>query len=75
MTDLKKFIPTWGTPAMSVYATELACSKCHKDMGVIFAKEESSNNFTQSDNDLVCQSCLEELKKVVRASKTLVKEK
>ena len=61
---------------MSVYATELACTKCHQDVGsVIFAKEESSNNFTQSDNDLLCQSCLEELKKVVRVSKTLVKEK
>jgi DNA-directed RNA polymerase subunit RPC12/RpoP len=72
MTDLKKLIPKWGTPAVSVYA----CTKCHKDMGaVISAKEESSINFTQSDNDLLCQSCFEELKKAVRDSKTLVKEK
>ncbi len=74
MTDLKKFIPNWGTPAMSVYATELVCTKCHRDMGaVIFAKEESSSNFTQSDNDLLCQS--EELKQAVIDSKTPVKEK
>jgi hypothetical protein len=33
MTDLKKFIPNWGTPAMLVNATELACTKCHNDMG------------------------------------------
>ena len=26
MTDLKKLIPKWGTPAMSVYDTELACT-------------------------------------------------
>jgi hypothetical protein len=68
MTDLKKFIPNWGTPAISVYATELVCTKCHRDMGaVIFAKEESSSNFTQSDN--------EELKQAVIDSKTPVKEK
>jgi hypothetical protein len=76
MTDLKKFIPNWGTPAMLVYATELGCTKCHNDMGaVIFAKEKSSNNFTQSDSDLLCQSCFEELKQAVRDSKTPVKEK
>jgi hypothetical protein len=76
MTDLEKFIPNWGTPAMLVYTTELACTKCHNDMGaVIFAKEESSNNFTQSDSDLLCQSCFEELKQAVRHGKTPVKEK
>ncbi len=41
MTDFKKFIPNWGTPAMSVYATELACTKCHKDMGAIVRKFNS----------------------------------
>ena len=75
MTDWKKIISEWGTPAMSVYATELVCSKCHKDMGaVIFASEESSNNFTQSENDLLCQNCFEELKKAVKDSKTPMKQ-
>jgi hypothetical protein len=76
LTDLNKYIPTWDTPAMSVYATELVCSRCHKDMGaVIFAKEEPANNFTQSDNDLLCQTCFEELKQAVRGRKIPMKEK
>ena len=35
----------------------------------IFGKEESSNSFTQTDNDLLYQSCFEELKQAVRDDK------
>jgi hypothetical protein len=48
MTDWKKIISEWDTPAMAVFATELVCGKCHNDMGaVIFEKEESSNTARQ----------------------------
>jgi hypothetical protein len=48
LTDWKKIISEWDTPAMAVFATELVCGKCHNDMGaVIFEKEESSNTARQ----------------------------
>jgi hypothetical protein len=76
MTDWKKIISEWDTPAMAVFATELVCGKCHNDMGVvIFEKEESSNNFTRSNNELLCESCFQELKKAVKDSKIPIKEK
>jgi hypothetical protein len=54
---------------MSVFATELVCGKCRNDMGVIFEKEESSNNFTQSNNESLCDDCFQELKQAVKDSK------
>jgi hypothetical protein len=67
MTDWKKIISEWNTPAMAVFATELVCGKCHNEMGaVIFEKEESLNNFTQSNNEKLCESCVQELKKAVK---------
>ena len=71
MTDWKKIISEWNTPAMAVFATELVCGKCHNEMGaVIFEKEESLNNFTQSNNEKLCESCVQELKKAVKDCKT-----
>ena len=56
---------------MAVFATELVCGKCHNGMGaVIFEKEESSNTFTQSNNELLCEGCFRELKNAVKDSKT-----
>ena len=76
MTDWKKIISEWDTPAMAVFATELICGKCHNEMGaVIFEKEESSNNFTRSNSELFCEGCFQELKKAVKDSKTPMKEK
>jgi hypothetical protein len=55
---------------MSVFATELVCGKFGNDMGaVIFEKEESSNHFTQSNNELFCEDCFQELKRAVKDSK------
>jgi hypothetical protein len=66
----------WDTPAMSVFATELVCAKCRNDMGAaIFEKEESSNHFTQSNNELLCENCFQDLKRDVKDSKTAMKEK
>ena len=53
---------------MSVFATELVCGKCLNDMGVIFEKEESSNHFTQSNNELLYDDCFQELKRGVKDS-------
>jgi bacterioferritin-associated ferredoxin len=76
MRDWKKIISEWDTLAMAVFATELVCGKCHNYMGaVIFEKEESSNEFTQSNNELLCESCFQELKKAVKDSRTPIKEK
>jgi hypothetical protein len=48
---------------MSVFATQLVCGKFRKDMGAaIFEKEESSNHFTQSNNELFCEDCFQELR-------------
>jgi hypothetical protein len=69
-------ISEWDTPAMSVFATELVCGKCRNDMGAaIFEQEESSNHFTQSNNELVCEDCFQELKRAFKDSKTAIKER
>ena len=71
MTDWQKIISEWGTPAMSVYATELVCTKCHRDMGaVIFAKKKIHQIVSHNQITIICKICFEELKKSVRDSKT-----
>jgi hypothetical protein len=61
---------------MSVFATELVCGKCRNDLGAaIFEKEESSNHFTQSNNELLYDDCFQELKRAVKDSKTAMKER
>ena len=61
---------------MSVFATELVCGKRRNDMAaVIFEKDVSSNYFTQSNNELLCEDCFQELKRAVKDSKTAMKEK
>ena len=44
-------------------------------MAMIFEKEVSSNHFTQSNNELLCEACFQELKRAVKDSKTAMKEK
>ena len=75
MTDWQKIISEWGTLAMSVYATELVCTKCHRDMGAVILRKKIHQIVSHNQITIICKICFEELKKAVRDSKTPVKEK
>jgi len=60
---------------MSVFATELVCGKFRNDMGAAIFEEVSSNNSTQSNNELLYEACFQELKRAVKDSKTAMKER